>query len=282
MNLLDVVRRVPAPEPWSEGDNIPWNEPGFSARMLAEHLSQAHDAASRRAEVIDRHVSWIHEALMEGRQGSILDLGCGPGLYTARLAGLEHSCLGIDFSPASIAYARDAATEARLTCRYELGDIRDADYGTGYDLIMLIYGELNVFRPEDARRILRKARTALKPTGTLLLEVHSEAAVRTLGMQPQSWRTVESGLFSSQPHLLLEESTWDEVRQAATTRYFVIDAEAVTVARYAQSFQLYSDAGYHSLLAKAGWDIQQLGGALSGAIDGGAFVALIATPAGDG
>ena len=27
------------PEPWDEGDNIPWNEPGFSRRMLREHLT---------------------------------------------------------------------------------------------------------------------------------------------------------------------------------------------------------------------------------------------------
>ena len=50
MNLKDIVHRNQNPDPWAEGDNIPWNDPGFSARMLAEHLSQAHDAASRRVD----------------------------------------------------------------------------------------------------------------------------------------------------------------------------------------------------------------------------------------
>ena len=43
MNLLDIVNRTPAPIPWDEGDNIPWDDPDFSKRMLAEHLSQSHD-----------------------------------------------------------------------------------------------------------------------------------------------------------------------------------------------------------------------------------------------
>ncbi len=59
MNLLDLVNRPIPPAPWSEGEKIPWNEPAFSARMLREHLSQEHDAASRRAAIIDRQVDWI-------------------------------------------------------------------------------------------------------------------------------------------------------------------------------------------------------------------------------
>lgn len=36
MDLLDWIRRNPSPEPWSEGDNITWNEPEFSERMLID------------------------------------------------------------------------------------------------------------------------------------------------------------------------------------------------------------------------------------------------------
>ena len=57
--LLDIVRRQQPPGNWVEGEKIPWNDPDFSERMLAEHLTQAHDAASRRAALIDRHVRWI-------------------------------------------------------------------------------------------------------------------------------------------------------------------------------------------------------------------------------
>jgi hypothetical protein len=34
--------------------------------MLKEHLSKAHDDASRRFETIDKHVSWIQEHILTG------------------------------------------------------------------------------------------------------------------------------------------------------------------------------------------------------------------------
>ena len=48
ITLTDLIQRDIAPKPWAEGEKIPWNDPEFSRRMLKEHLSQKHDAASRR------------------------------------------------------------------------------------------------------------------------------------------------------------------------------------------------------------------------------------------
>ena len=71
MELIDLVNRSSPPLPWTEGDNIPWNEPGFSQRMLKEHFSQEHDDASRRFGTIDRQVDWIHTTLLaNNRQAS--------------------------------------------------------------------------------------------------------------------------------------------------------------------------------------------------------------------
>ena len=199
MNLTELIHRTPRPVPWTEGEKIPWNEPGFSARMLREHLSQDHDAASRRFAVIDRHVDWIHKVVLGGRTTSVLDLGCGPGLYASRLARLGHHCTGIDFSPASVAYAREQAAAQGLDCHYTEGDIRKADFGSGYGLAMLIFGEFNVFHPDDTRRILRKAHAALEAGGTVLLEPHTFAAVRGIGEESPSW-------YSSQPEPLSRSS----------------------------------------------------------------------------
>lgn len=71
MHLLDLVSRCP-PQPWIDGGKIPWDEAGFSARMLQEHLSQEHDAASRRLNLIDRHVTWLHDHVLGGQ------LACKP------------------------------------------------------------------------------------------------------------------------------------------------------------------------------------------------------------
>jgi SAM-dependent methyltransferase len=255
MNLLDIVQRTPAPEPWAEGEKIPWNEPGFSARMLAEHLTQEHDAASRRAERIDEQVRWIHQHLLQGRPSRVLDLGCGPGLYTQRLAALGHSCVGIDFGPASIAHARAQASANGADCVYIEGDIRSTDFGPdgSYDLAMLIYGELNVFRRTDAIAILQKAWRALAPGGLLLLEPHTFEAVREEGQRPSTWYTSENGLFSERPHLALYEAIWHAAQAVTIHRYFIVDAETGAVTRYASSMCAYTSEGYRQLLADAGF-----------------------------
>lgn len=222
--------------------------------MLQEHLSQEHDAASRRSETIEAHVDWIHSHLLKGRPTKVLDLGCGPGLYTSRLAHRGHECVGIDYSPASIAYAGDEARRENLRCIYLRQDIRQAEYGTGFGLAMLIFGEFNVFRPSDARAILQKANGALADGRVLLLEPHTDAAIRNIGARGSHWYSAERGLFSDRPHLCLQEHSWDSGTNAATIRYFIVDATTGDVSNYAQSFQAYSDDEYRSLLIECGFE----------------------------
>jgi len=256
MNFLKLIQRGD-PRPWSEGDNIPWNDPGFSQRMLEFHLSQANDAASRRYELIDQHVQFLDRRILNGRVSRVLDLGCGPGLYLQRLAQMGHTGQGIDFSPASIAYARQAAAGAGLLVEYTLGDLRTTAFGADYDLVMMIYGEFNVFSPDDARVVLSKTRQALKPGGRLVLEPSPEEHIRDMGSRPPTWYSAEGGLFSDRPHVVLEEAFWDAPERAATARYFVIDAASGAITRHAASYQAYTDADLSNLLTELGFqDIQ--------------------------
>jgi SAM-dependent methyltransferase len=253
LKLMDIIRRQSVPKPWAEGEKIPWHDLDFSRRMLKEHLSQEHDAASRRFEIIDKHVKWMHNQVLKGNPTRVLDLCCGPGLYTNWLARLGHRCVGIDFSPASIAYAREQAEESGLECTYIQQDIRTVDYGEEYGLVMLIFGEFNVFRPAEARGILEKAYRALSPNGFLLLEPHAFEAVVTMGQQPSSWYSSERGLFSDKPHFCLQENFWDTEAHVAIERYYVVDAVAGEVARHSASTQAYTNEEYRSLLAECGF-----------------------------
>lgn len=262
--LQAIIDRALPPDPWTGTAKIPWHEPGFSERMLAEHLSQVHDGASRRLPTIEAQVQWTDQVLLGREPGRVLDLGCGPGLYAnrlarlARLARLGRTVHGIDFSPASIRHARAEAERERLPATFDLADIRVADYGSGYGCALLLYGELNAFRRDDALLILSRIRQALRQDGLLVLEPHTFRSLENSDAPASSWRTQEGGLFSEKPHLLLEESFWDAGASVRSHRWFVVDIATGKVDQHTESLQAYTPDGYEQLLKEAGFqDVEE-------------------------
>ena len=252
--LFSISGRQVPPTPWVEGDNIPWQNPDFSERMLIEHLSQQHDLGSRRTSTIEAHVHFIERQLHGLDSAHVLDLGCGPGLYLHRLARLGHRGHGIDFSPAAIDHARSVAVHEGLDCHFEQADLRHANFGEGFDAVLLIYGQINVFTRQHARDILQRAHAALEPGGTLLLEAQTPAAVRGSVNNTTDWTAAQHGLFTSKPHVLLHERFWDESSRTATERWYVIDAETGAVDRYAMSTCSYDADELVRILRSVGFE----------------------------
>lgn len=255
MKLSQVLQNRIDPDKIWDGDyKIPWDDPEFSARMLREHLAQDHDLASRRLSAVERHIKWIHEHVLAGKPSRVLDLACGPGFYAQRLAELGHSVRGIDFAPASIDYARNHQP-VDGDVEYTLGDLRTTEFGEGYDAVLFIYGEFNVFPPGEAERILARSFRALRPGGELLIEAHTPEQVKRTGEEENTWFHGEWGLFSDQPHLCLMANHWFEEQRAAVTEFIVIDASAAggEAERYVNTLQYYTHDEYRSLLSAAGF-----------------------------
>lgn len=273
MTLSELVARE-RPIPWAEGSKIPWDEPGFSARMLREHLSQHHDRASRRFEIIDEHVAWIHENVLAGTASSVLDLGCGPGFYSARLARRGHACVGIDFSPASLTYARAEAAGEALRCEYRLRDLRKGQFGSSFQAALLVSGEFNTFPLTAAQALLVDVRRALAAGGVLVLEVHSAEFVRTIGESVSSWFTAKQGVFCDEPHVCLRECFWFPDCSTAVERYFVAPASTGRFAAYTSTTRAYSRADYESMLSIVGFGQIEFHASLAGdaALDDALFV----------
>lgn len=277
MNLTDLVREASLPpQPWAEGRTIPWEDPDFSRRMLAQHLSQAHDAASRRGEVIDKHIEFIDRAALPKPASRILDLGCGPGLYTQRLAERGHDCLGIDLGPASIEYAVERARSVADRCRYVCGDLRETDFGASYDLIMFLFGDFNPFPRKEALQVLKRCEAGLAPGGRILLEVHSFEAIKERGERPPRWTAAESGLFSDVPHLRLDQSFWLEDSAHASGRHWLVDVDTGETTKYGWTMRAYTDEEYEALLREAGLRLVARYANLTGSEEVSEFPVLVA------
>jgi len=183
----------------------------------------------------------------------ILDLGCGPGLYAHRLARLGHQCDGIDFGPASIRYARQVSESEGLRCRFVCSDVRHANFETGYGLVMMIYGQFNVFRRTDARNLLQRSHCALASGGRLLLEVQTEELLRSAGNAAPTWYISDTNVFSDRSHLVLNERFWDDQSRCSTERWHIVDLESGAVTRHTLSCEAYSIEELSSLLSDAGF-----------------------------
>ncbi len=253
MNLLDLIRRDDIEDWPANAKPVPWEDRGFSERMLREHLSQEHDVGTRRKTIVEKQASWVHSTLLAGHRTRILDLGCGPGLYSHEFAQLGHQPIGIDYSPASIDFARRVAKAQKLRCEFRLEDFLSAEYGQGFGLALLTFGDLNTFIPDDGRRILTKIYQSLAPRGMLLLEPLSFAAVEKIGNQESSWYSEEAGIFAAEPHICLEECDWDPEEKTAAVHYYILHAAQPEIDYYLQKYYAFSDDELQKTLLETGF-----------------------------
>jgi SAM-dependent methyltransferase len=96
----------------------------------------------------------------------ILDIGCGLGDTTLRLAGLvggDGEVVGVDVSEPFVELAAEEATEAGVAnVSYRIGDVQIADLGGPFDYVFSRMGVMFFANPVQA---LRNVRGALRPGG---------------------------------------------------------------------------------------------------------------------
>ena len=168
--LQQVSRR---PDPFSEYTARDlWNDPYIAEQMLAYHLDAAVDVASRNKNFLHRSAEWIvsHFELAPG--ASVVDFGCGPGLYAQRLSQSGLRVTGIDFSSNSIRYARETSEREGLDIEYIEADYLDFATDRRFDLVMMIMCDFCAMSPRQRAVMLDKFRSMLAPGGAILLDVY--------------------------------------------------------------------------------------------------------------
>ncbi len=205
--LRQLSGRGQPPVPWRDGANLPWDDPAFSERMLAEHLDQSHGAASRplpeiRGQV-QQMIAWL--GLKPGAR--LLDVTCGPGLYAREFAQQGIAVTGVDFGPAALRHARQLCAD--LPCEFIQGDVRDmALAGRDFAAAIYLYGQFTVLRPAESLDVLRRIHAALRPGGRLLIEILDDD--RFDKRNSSWWHTGRGGLWGDFDYLHLGERAWDK------------------------------------------------------------------------
>lgn len=102
----------------------------------------------------------------------VLDLCCGPGVFTVPLARRGLEVTGVDRSPAMLERARESCAAAGVKARFVRADAREHVEPCAYDTVLNMFTSFGYFEdPGDNARVLRGMHDCLAPGGRLLLDV---------------------------------------------------------------------------------------------------------------
>jgi 2-polyprenyl-3-methyl-5-hydroxy-6-metoxy-1,4-benzoquinol methylase len=185
---------------YEKGDSVMWTDKHISKSLLELHLNPEIDSASRIPVSINKTIEYIL-TFCRVVPMSILDLGCGPGIYLEKLAEAGHICTGIDFSANSIGYAENQAREKSLEISYICKNYLELDFESQFDLIILIYTDLGVLLPEEREILLGKIHRALKPGGIFIFDVLNDRNLEQKFQEQQTCSYEFGGFWMPVPYL---------------------------------------------------------------------------------
>lgn len=260
--LSQLLELQEKPAPFTPGEPLFWNDPHISKQMLDVHLNPNIDAASRKPEVIDRTIKWLIEILGLQPGASLLDLGCGPGLYASRLAQAGFHLTGVDYSLRSIKYASAYARENDLDVVYRYQNYLELDDENLYDAAFLIYGDFCPLNPKERAMLLKNIQRALKPNGYFVLDVTTREHRKKYGNK-NNWYVAPSGFWKPGLHLVLEEGFDYPEQSIWLDQYTVIEADE-KISVYRNWFQDYTPETITAELSQGGFSVESLWSDLTG------------------
>jgi len=222
-----------------------WTDPYIQQQMLKEHLNPMSDGASRKQESILRIADFVlSHSKSESR---LLDLGCGPGLYTALFKDEGYEVTGVDFNKASIEYA---TTKKKDIC-YIFGDYINKYPDGKYDTVIMIYCDLGTHSDNDRDKLLKNIYQSLDEDGTFIFDVFTEDLVNDK-QECKDWDYAPAGGFWDEEEYLLLSQTFHYPEANAFAYQYNLLTKSETK-HFIVWDRYYSEEGITLVLKKAGF-----------------------------
>ena len=193
-----------------------WTDPYIQQQMLKEHLNLESDRASRKKESEIRITDFILQHSKP--QSRLLDLGCGPGLYTSAFQEKGYSVTGIDFNKTSIEYAKSKHGEVQ----YIEGDYIKNYPDSKFDTVIMIYCDLGTHSDNDRDIVLSNIYNSIEEGGVFIFDVFTEALTKDKH-EGKNWDYAPAGGFwDAGEYLLLSETFHYPQNKAFAYQYNLI------------------------------------------------------------
>lgn len=240
-----------------------WDNEHISQMMLMAHLNPNMDAASRKPATIEATCKWILSSLKLEAPHKLLDLGCGPGLYSTKFYEHGLDVTGVDYSKRSLAYAKEQANLKNQDIRYLYQDYLEMDFESAFDAVVLIYCDFGVFSEVLREKLLKKIHASLKPGGYFVFDVWS-TAFQELTAEYKNWFVHEKqGFWKPTPHLELVHKQFDKDSKVSLKQHIIVE-EGTVVSVYNLWEQCYTVQSITTLLEANGFEVVTIAGDLTG------------------
>lgn len=219
---------VEKPPIYTKTNTAFWNDEYISKQMLKAHLNPEFEGASRKLTFIEQSVAWIKDIVPPVEYPSLLDVGCGPGIYAEKFSNAGYQVTGIDFSKRSIDYAQNSASIKELDITYYYQDYLAMKMNAVYDFATMIYCDYGALSTTDRQILMGTVYQHLKYGGKFLLDVFSMTKYNEF-QEKQTWELCHNGGFwREDEHLQLNRcyKYSDNVTLEQTT--IISDKEMVT------------------------------------------------------
>lgn len=174
LDLNALATLVAKPEIFAKGTAKFWDDDHISGQMLKLHLDPGVEAASRTKETIAAEAAFIIEATGMGHAKTVLDLGCGPGLYAAEFAKTGAEITGIDLSARSIGYAGANVGPLYANTAFLQMNYLDMAFQEEFDIATLIFYDFGALSAGEQETLLANIHRALKDNGVFVFDVIAE------------------------------------------------------------------------------------------------------------
>ncbi|UFT97840.1 class I SAM-dependent methyltransferase [Radiobacillus kanasensis] len=222
--------------------------------MSYQNMAKVYDVLMKDAP----YEKWTELALqwMEKQSNQpcrILDLGCGTGPITRRLASHGHQLIGVDYSDEMLAQARYQAENEKLHIQWIQQDIRYLSGIKDQDLAISFCDVMNyITSAVDVATVFDQVHGSLKEGGLFIFDVHSIDHVEN-DLRNQ----IFSEVYEDVSYIWMCESgeAVGEVFHELT--FFLQEEESGLYSRFDESHhqRTYSEKSYREWLKLAGFEV---------------------------
>jgi SAM-dependent methyltransferase len=228
--------------------------------MLLSHPQFDYDAVFE----VDDHMYFYGDALTDERSDievaglvqiagldtplRILDIPCGFGRHSNRLAALGHHVTGVDLYPGFLDIARRDTETRGVQVDFCQGDMRHLHFKAEFDRVLMLFTSFGYFEDVDNYRVLENVAHALIPGGLFILDIpNRDAFIKNM---PPSLVTEKNG------DLMIDRGSFDTLTGRWHNRRIVIRNGI----RKDKPFfvRLFNPSEIHEWLKRAGLEIIQI------------------------